>query len=141
MDLGTTQEDVANALGLHEMTVNNWETNRTEPALRLVPRIIDFLGFAPYSTSKSLPERLSACRRSLGLSQKKLAKVLGVNESSIRTWESGRRKASSRCVKIIENFLADNKEVGGNSIVEPRSQRRGRGFESRLLHQQASLLQ
>jgi len=41
-----SQKHVATAVGLHEMTINNWETNRTLRAVRLVPRIIEFLDYS-----------------------------------------------------------------------------------------------
>jgi DNA-binding transcriptional regulator YiaG len=116
MELGLTQEHLANSLGLHEMTINNWETKRSLPAVRLMPRIIEFLGYSPFPPSEYLPEKLIAGRRSLGPSQKKLAKVLRVDESSLRTWESGHRKPSGRCAKIIGAFVADNNEQG---VTEP----------------------
>jgi transcriptional regulator with XRE-family HTH domain len=102
LDLGLTQQQVAQRLGIDETTVHNWERNHKVPVVRLLPRMIQFLGYSPYAPALSLPEQLKMCRRSLGLSQRKLAKALGVDESSLRNWESGRRKPSKKSLRIIE---------------------------------------
>jgi hypothetical protein len=35
-------------LSIDEWTVHNWEIGRAQPALRYVPRLIDFLGYDPF---------------------------------------------------------------------------------------------
>jgi DNA-binding XRE family transcriptional regulator len=50
LDLGLLQCDVAEKLQVNPMTVCNWETNRTSPQLRFMPRIIAFLGYNPHDT-------------------------------------------------------------------------------------------
>jgi len=47
LDLGLLQRDVAEQLHVHQMTITNWETGRTSPQLRFVPRILSFLGYNP----------------------------------------------------------------------------------------------
>jgi DNA-binding transcriptional regulator YiaG len=64
-------------------TTRNWEVNRHAPAPWQWPRIIQFLGYVPFSTDGTLPDQLKTHRRLHGLSQKKLAKLLGVNESTV----------------------------------------------------------
>jgi len=44
LDLGLRQKDVAEQLGVDEMTINNWERHRTRPIGRLLPAISRFLG-------------------------------------------------------------------------------------------------
>lgn len=46
--MGLLQRDVARQIGVNKDTIYNWETNRTGPEVRLIPRIIDFLGYAPF---------------------------------------------------------------------------------------------
>jgi DNA-binding transcriptional regulator YiaG len=70
----------------------NWERGRTSPAIRHVPRILAFLGYVPFAASRSLPERLRTYRQINGLSQAKLARQLGVDEETVRKWESGRSR-------------------------------------------------
>ncbi len=50
-------------LGVNESTVHNWETNRTAPRTRLIPRIIALLGFDPYPAPQMLGEQLVSIRR------------------------------------------------------------------------------
>ena len=95
LDLGLLQGDVAEELDVNKMTVCNWETNRTSPQLRLIPRIITFLGYSPYHTqSESLGKRIRIRRRVLGISQTKLAVLLGIDPSTLRRWASGNGKLS-----------------------------------------------
>jgi transcriptional regulator with XRE-family HTH domain len=107
VDLNLTQKRVAERIVADETTIYHWENNRTTPVIRFIPRIIEFLGYTPYAPTESLPEILRLCRQSLGLSQRKLASVLGVDESSLRSWESGRRKPSATSRRLIGTFLSD----------------------------------
>ena len=47
LNLALTQKDVAKRLGANEASVWNWEKNRSSPALRFVPRIVEFLVLCP----------------------------------------------------------------------------------------------
>ena len=47
LDLGMLQRQAADIIGVDETTIYNWESNRVEPAARLIPRIIRFLGYSP----------------------------------------------------------------------------------------------
>jgi hypothetical protein len=54
-------------------SVYNWENDRVEPAVRFIPRIMQFLGYCPYMPGLPLPERPKVIRHSLGLSRRKMA--------------------------------------------------------------------
>lgn len=56
---------------------------------RHTPKIIRFLGYVPFSVGDSLPEPLKAYRKFRGLSRKKLARILGVDEGTLWRWENG----------------------------------------------------
>lgn len=61
VDLGLLQREVAQELRVNEMTICNWETNRTSPQLRFIRGIVAFLGYSPYYTqSDSLGKRILA---------------------------------------------------------------------------------
>jgi DNA-binding XRE family transcriptional regulator len=49
LDLTLLQKDVAKIIGETEATIYNWENNQSEPSLVFVPRIIEFIGYAPTS--------------------------------------------------------------------------------------------
>jgi DNA-binding XRE family transcriptional regulator len=42
-------------IGVDEATIYNWEGNRTAPTVRLIPRIIQFLGCCPYTPGLLIP--------------------------------------------------------------------------------------
>lgn len=48
MDLGLRQRDVAAKIGVHALTVTNWEKGHTAPEIRFLPAILDFLGYNPW---------------------------------------------------------------------------------------------
>ena len=56
MDLGITQKEAARRIGANQWTVINWEKGRTEPAVRFVPRIIQFLGYEPTGRGSGPPQ-------------------------------------------------------------------------------------
>jgi DNA-binding XRE family transcriptional regulator len=85
--LGLNQKQAGQEIGVDETTIYNWENSRTVPALRLMPSLGRFCGYAPYTPAHSLPE-IKARRQSMGLSRKRLAKLLGVTESSLANWET-----------------------------------------------------
>ena len=103
LDLKMTQRQVAEIVGVDKTTVWNWERNRTEPLTRHLPSIALFLGYSPLETSgQSLGERLRDYRRKSGLSQKKLAREIGIDPSTLSRLE----KNSPRCFKKVEEIAS-----------------------------------
>ncbi len=45
LDLKLTQKEVANVIGVDEMTIVNWELNHTEPLKKHISKIVHFLGY------------------------------------------------------------------------------------------------
>ena len=85
------------------MSIHYWETNRYQPSLRRFPKIIQFLGYIPYDIpSMSLGERTVTLRHCLGLSREELAERLGVDESTLRDWEHGKRRPLKRNLGRLE---------------------------------------
>lgn len=103
MEQGRTQAQVGKDLGTNEWTVGNWEKNRTYPAVRYFPAIFRFLGYDPFPEPQTLPEKLSAKRRALGLSVKRAAKQIGVDEATFAQWERAERKPLE--LDIVQRFL------------------------------------
>ena len=104
--MGLLQKEVAERLNVSVSTVFNWERNRATPALWQNPKIIRFLGYSPYTTPQSFSGRLKAHRRATGLSQKKLAKTLRVDPSTLARWERGERHPRKHYLRRIEALLA-----------------------------------
>ena len=93
-------------LGVNKDSIYYWETGRYKPSLRVIPKIIQFLGYMPYDTSSmAFGERIVTMRRSLGLGREELAEGLGVDESTLRDWEHGRRRPLKRNVEKLAGIV------------------------------------
>jgi DNA-binding XRE family transcriptional regulator len=57
LDLKLLQKQVAEQIGVHELTITNWEVSATVPEVRYIPAIIQFLGYNPLPAATTLPER------------------------------------------------------------------------------------
>ncbi len=78
--------------------------------MEYIPAIINFLGYAPFAPTSSLPQRLRRYRKIRGLSRKKLAGVLGVDESTLARWETGRVYHGKESQKILESLLKSSEK-------------------------------
>jgi DNA-binding XRE family transcriptional regulator len=107
MDLGLTQEQVAKIIGVTEATVYNWETyRRSFPAVEHMSKIIEFLEYNPLPEATTPQEQLKRYRLTVGLSQEKMAKQLGVDETTIANWERGNGKPTKTLLEVV-NRIAD----------------------------------
>jgi transcriptional regulator with XRE-family HTH domain len=105
LDLKVLQKQVSDLIGVHEMTITGWEGNTTVPEVRYMPAIIEFLGYNPLPASSSLPERVATARMALGLSQRKMAKNLGVDPATLMGWEAGRHQPTGKSLELIGRTL------------------------------------
>ena len=105
LDLNLLQKQVADQIGVHEMTITLWEGNATIPEVRYIPAIIQFLGYNPLPVASSLPERLAIARKTHGLSQRKMAQKLGVDPATLMGWESGRHQPTGKSLDVIGRIL------------------------------------
>jgi DNA-binding XRE family transcriptional regulator len=81
----------------------NWELNRTSPALRFLPHIIALLGFDPSPPpGASLGERLKTARCRAGISQKRFARLLGVDPGALSRWERSLGLPTDRYARLAE---------------------------------------
>ena len=106
LDLKLLQKQVADQIGVHQMTITGWEGNATIPEVRHIPAIIQFLGYNPLPAASSLPERLASARRALGLSRRKMAAKLGVDPATLMGWEAGRHQPSGKRLDLIGRILS-----------------------------------
>ena len=71
-----------------------------------IPVNIQFLGYDPLSSSaNAFRERLVNARRALGLSQQKMAERLGVDETTLQGWESGRHQPTGKSLDVFAKVL------------------------------------
>jgi DNA-binding XRE family transcriptional regulator len=99
------QREVAAQIGVTKETIYNWEMNRTEPEVRLIPGIIAFLGYAPYDPGWTFGQRLKAIRSALASSQEQLAKCVGLDESTIAKWEREGHRPSRKGLDALKGLL------------------------------------
>ena len=86
-----TQKELAERLGVNKDTIRFLENSQAKPSLAKVPKVIEFLGNDPFEEkTENLGERIREHRRVQGLTQKKLAGQLGVDPSTLASWERGR---------------------------------------------------
>ncbi len=89
LDLGLHQKEVAAQVNATTSTVTNWEKNRTNPRLYLLPKIIEFLGYDPFqNNATSLGEQIKAYRAREGLSLRRIANILQVDPDTVVGWEN-----------------------------------------------------
>jgi transcriptional regulator with XRE-family HTH domain len=87
--LKLTKRQLSLNLNVSDVTVYLWEKNRVKPSLSKIPKIIEFLGQDPFEkTTENLGDRILEYRRVYGLTQKKLAELLGVDPTTLAGWES-----------------------------------------------------
>ena len=97
MDLKLLQKDIAQMLSVTEDSIVNWENNRSLPQVQFYPKIINFLSYLPFEIDKSsFSGRLKAYRYLNGLSQYQLGKIVGVDESTVCSWELGENQPLKR---------------------------------------------
>lgn len=109
MDRGLRQKEVAEELGVHPDTVKNWENGRSEPTLKAVPKVLEFLGDFTLE-SPVIDENFTGWftleRRKAGLSQQEVAERLGVTEKTVRSWERGEHRPSPEHLERLEAWFA-----------------------------------
>lgn len=109
LDLKFFQKDVAKVLGVNTDTITNWEKNRGGPALRLIPKIIEFLGYDPFpETILNLGDKIKLYRRNHGLSLTKLARILEIDPTTLARWERGETGLSVSWKMRLQSYLDSN---------------------------------
>jgi len=82
------------------------EKNRVEPSISFIPKIIDFLGYSPFETEQSsLGAQIITFRRIHGLSQKKIASLIGIDSTTIGSWERDEHKPSKELLEKLLSFF------------------------------------
>jgi DNA-binding transcriptional regulator YiaG len=77
----------------------------------LIPTIIKFLGYDPVSAdaeSLSFGQQIVRARQRLELSQKGLARQLGVDPTTLARWERGEREPATEYRSLLNELLHDS---------------------------------
>jgi len=97
-------------MGVCCSTIWNWENGKSKPELRYLSAIIEFLGYNPLAPPTSLSERLIYQRRLRGWTQDRMARLLGVDVTTLARWERGKRQPTRESLVSIRELLGDAKD-------------------------------
>jgi DNA-binding XRE family transcriptional regulator len=113
LQLVLRQIDAAPLLGADNLTLGNWEKGKTEPLVQYYPAIMAFLGYCPYQCGNTFGRKLRLHRTHQGLSQRALARQIGVDPDTVSRWESGEWRPDKRTLGKVRQFL-------GGAFINPR---------------------
>jgi len=106
LDLKLTKCQLSLKLNVSDVTIYLWERNKVQPSLAQIPKIIAFLSRDPFEKeAENLGDRIREYRRVHGLSQKKLAQLLKIDQSTIGNWEKGEHQPTKRLIDKFLSFL------------------------------------
>ena len=109
------QKDVACIIGVEETSIFNWEKNLSKPSFKRIPRIVEFLGYIPFQLGNlSLGDQIKLYRKLRGISQKNLAKEIGIDPTTLAKWETNRRKIPEELLFTITSFFHTLSKKGNN---------------------------
>jgi len=116
LDLGLLQKDVAVLIGVDTNTITIWEKNRGGPKLKFVPRIIDFLGYEPpCPATEMLGQKIRQYRYIWGISQKDLAKRIGIDPTTSSRLERNQgRSFPSVFRRVVPGGRSVKRNLKGN---------------------------
>lgn len=105
-DLALTQAQVATIIGVTEDSITYWENERSIPQVQFYGKIIKFLGYNPFEFEiKTFGDKIKHYRYLNGLSQKALGKLLGIDPSTLASWENNLSVPKRRKKNKVEEIL------------------------------------
>jgi DNA-binding XRE family transcriptional regulator len=106
MEMKLFQKEVAVICGVTEDSITNWEKNRSIPQIKFFPSIISFLGYIPFVVDlTTFSGKLIAYRKTNGLSQNQLGKLLGVDGATVCSWELGENQPHGTMILKLNAIL------------------------------------
>jgi DNA-binding transcriptional regulator YiaG len=104
--LQLSKDDLAALFDVTKDTIGYWETQQIAPDVTKFPMIIRFLGYNPFeSDTDTLGGKITAYRYQNGLSQRKLARQLGVSFSAIKSWEENKFVPTSEHYQRLSGLI------------------------------------
>jgi transcriptional regulator with XRE-family HTH domain len=110
LDLGLEQRAVASLLRVSTSSVINWELGHTPVEVAVYPYLIDFLGYNPLPEPVTRGQAVSRERISRGLSVKRLARLVGIDEATIRRLEADTPRMTKRSLAKLCNYMGVDEE-------------------------------
>jgi len=104
--LKLTKRQLSLNLNVSDITIYLWEKNKVQPSLAQIPKIIEFLGRDPFAKeAENLGERIREYRRVHGLTQKKFGAQLGIDPTTLASWETGEHQPTKKLFDKINSAL------------------------------------
>lgn len=98
-------------MGVSEDTFRFWENGSTYPRIKYFPKIIEFLGYVPIEVdTSSLSGKITLYRHMHGLTYREFGKLLGVDGSTIRSWEKEEFMTSKATFQRVDEWLSERLE-------------------------------
>ena len=108
LDLKLTKRQLSLNLNVSDITIYLWEKNKVKPSLAQIPKIIEFLGRDPFENeTENFGDKIREYRRVHGLSQKNLARQLGVDQSTLAGWERGEHHPNKSLLDRINAIIRE----------------------------------
>jgi transcriptional regulator with XRE-family HTH domain len=114
LDLGLFQKQLAGQIGTSEDTIYRWESNESSPQVQFIPAILKFLDYNPLPLPDSSADKIVFYRQVLGLSQRRLAKQIGIDPKALGLSERGRRPLPKKLLKFLESVYSCVVAVNSN---------------------------
>ena len=118
-----TQQELSKLLQVGSLTISSWERGKTRPRAGNVPRIIALRSMSMKQVDAALgrqaavpamgPQQIRDLRRKLGLSQGKLARLVGVSAAAVGTWEQGTSAPGPRSREALARIRGTGEKEGG----------------------------
>jgi transcriptional regulator with XRE-family HTH domain len=106
LDLWLTQKEIGARLGVTESAVWNWESGWSRPQFRVYPKIREFLGYElPLPEPATLGHAIKQYRHLSGISQKELAKQIGVDPTTLSRLERGQGRCYASVMRKVTALL------------------------------------
>lgn len=112
--MGLSREEVALKLGVHMLSIKNWETGKNRPRAQFIPALARLYGLEEPELRQTLgleePQRERAAKRGhalrqirlrAGLSLEQAAWRMGVTASAVRQWETGKTRPKPQSQRKI----------------------------------------
>jgi transcriptional regulator with XRE-family HTH domain len=106
LDLKLTKRQLSLNLNVSDITIYLWEKNRVRPSLAQIPKIIEFLEYDPFGKeTTNLGDKIREYRRVHGLSQKRLAGLMGIDQTTLAGWERGKHQIAIKFPNKLASFI------------------------------------
>jgi len=102
------QKQAAEIIGTNETSLMTWERNKRILSISFIPKIIEFLGYIPSNYNKehvTIREKILHYRQIHGLNQKKLAKTLNIDPTTLARWEMSKSQPSKKLLEKLNNLF------------------------------------